>query len=82
MARKSSRSAPAPKGRRETKAKSRRAEGPAAAAAEVEIVEEEKGLGLDDGIVLGTTLLLLVAWILTDYVLGTDYAGKGTGLFG
>ncbi|MAF64210.1 MAG: hypothetical protein CMJ84_00940 [Planctomycetes bacterium] len=49
-----------------------------AAVAEIEVVEEEKGLGVNDGIAIGTTILFLVAILLTDYTLGTEY---GTGLF-
>ena len=53
----------------------------APAVAEVEVVEEGKGMGIDDGMVIMTTVLLIAAFFLVDYVLGTDYA-KGTGLFG
>ncbi|MDP6538367.1 MAG: hypothetical protein QF903_09105 [Planctomycetota bacterium] len=71
MARKASRRS----GRKsETKGRSKKA----AAVAEVEVVEEEKGLGVNDGIAIGTTILFLVAILLTDYTLGTEY---GTGLF-
>lgn len=56
-------------------AKSRKA---AAPVAEVEVVEEEGGMGIDDGIPIITGVLLLVAFIMVDYVLGTDY---GTGMF-
>jgi hypothetical protein len=48
------------------------------AVAEIEVVEEEKGLGVNDGIAIGTTLLFLAAVLLTDYTLGTEY---GEGLF-
>ncbi len=57
------------------KAKSRKA---AAPVAEVEVVEESSGMTIDDGIPIITTLLLLVAILMTDYVLGTHY---GEGLF-
>jgi len=40
---------------------------------EVEVVEESKSLGIDDGIVLITTILLIAAFVLTDYLLGIDY---------
>ena len=56
-------------------AKRRRSAKKAAAAnEEVEVVEESKGLGIDDGVVLGTTLLLVAAFFITDYRLGVDYA--------
>jgi len=41
---------------------------------EVEVVEESRSLGLDDGMVIMTTLLILAAFFLTDYLLGIDYA--------
>ena len=46
----------------------------AAPVAEVEVVEEEGGMGIDDGIPIMTAVLLLVAFILVDYVLGTQYS--------
>jgi hypothetical protein len=49
-----------------------------AAVAEVEVVEESAGLTIDDGIPMITTLLLVAAILVTDYVLGTHY---GEGLF-
>ena len=56
-------------------AKSRRsAEKAEVAVEEVEVVEESKGLGIDDGVVLVTTLLLVAAFFITDYLLGVDYA--------
>jgi len=61
---------------RPSKAKSRKSAAPA--AAEVEVVEEAGGLTIDDGIPILTTILLLVAFVLVDYVLGTDY---GAGMF-
>jgi len=78
MARSRSRSGGGRKGgadSRAPKAKSRKA---AAPAAEVEVVEESSGMTIDDGIPIITTLLLLVAILMTDYVLGTHY---GEGLF-
>lgn len=57
-------------------AKSRRKAAPAAIA-EVEVVEEEKGLGIDDGVVIVTTLCLLVAFLFVDALRGQ----YGTGLF-
>jgi hypothetical protein len=56
-------------------AKSRKA---AAPVAEVEVVEEEGGMSIDDGIPIITGLLLLVAFVLVDYVLGVHY---GEGMF-
>lgn len=38
----------------------------AAATASVEVVEEEKGMGLDEGIVLATTLALVAAIVLVE----------------
>ena len=61
-------------GSRQPKAKSR----VAAPVAEVEVVEESGGLTIDDGIPIITTLLLIAAFFLVDYVLGTQY---GTGMF-
>ena len=60
---------------RESRATSKKA-APAPVAAEVEVVEEGKGLTIDDGIVLMTTVILVIAFFLTDYILGTNY-GKG-----
>lgn len=62
-------------GSRQSKAKSRKS---AAPAAEVEVVEESGGLTIDDGIPIITTVLLLTAFVLVDYVLGTHY---GAGMF-
>jgi len=42
--------------------------------AELEVVEESKSFGIDDGMVIVTTLLLIAAFCLTDYLLGADYA--------
>jgi hypothetical protein len=42
--------------------------------AEVEVVEEGKGMGIDDGVVIVTTVLLIASFFLVDYVLGNDYA--------
>jgi len=56
-------------------AKSRKA---APAPAEVEVVEETGGMTIDDGIPIVTGLMLLVAFVLVDYVLGGQYA---TGMF-
>ena len=41
---------------------------------EVEVVEESKSLGIDDGMVIVTTLVLIAAFVFTDYLLGIDYA--------
>lgn len=57
---------------RDTRARSRKA---APAAQDVEIVEEEKGMGIGDGITIATTLLLIAAILLTDYLLGAHYGG-------
>jgi hypothetical protein len=66
-----SRSRNAGGGSRQSKAKSRKSSAPA--AAEVEVVEESGGLTIDDGIPIITTVLLVVAFFLVDYVLGTQY---------
>ena len=77
MARSRSRGAGARKGGGESRStKSRKKAAPA--VAEVEVVEESAGLSIDDGIPMVTTLVLLVAILVTDYVLGTHY---GEGLF-
>lgn len=47
------------------------------AAQPVEVVEEGKGLGIDDGIVIMSAVLLLIAWLLVDY----DKGRYGAGLF-
>ncbi len=49
-----------------------------APVAEVEIVEEKKGMGIDDGIPILTTIILLVAFLFVDYVRGNLH---GEGLF-
>jgi len=41
---------------------------------EVEVVEESKSLGIDGGMVIVTTLILIAAFVFTDYLLGVDYA--------
>ncbi|HIG11167.1 MAG: hypothetical protein ABGY71_06725 [bacterium] len=47
--------------------------------AEVEIIEDEGGgLGIDDGIPIITSILLLAAFMMVDYCLGQHY---GTGMF-
>lgn len=77
MARSRSRGAGARKGGGEPRStKSKKKAAPA--VAEVEVVEESAGLSIDDGIPMVTTLVLLVAILVTDYVLGTHY---GEGLF-
>ncbi len=64
-------------GRRpQQKATSRKAA--AAPVAEVEVVEEKKGMGIDDGIPILTTILLLVAVLVVDYIRGAKFDG---GLF-
>lgn len=49
---------------------------PGKAVATVEIVEEEKGLGIDDGIIILTTIALLAAFLMLDYHRGKHY-GEG-----
>ena len=61
---------------RAPRAKSRKSgSAPPPAAAEVEIVEDEKGLGVEDGIVICTAVLLVVACLLVDMDMGKY--GKG-----
>lgn len=57
---------------RETKVTSRKA-----ADAPV-VVDDAKGMTFNDGLVIVTTLLLLTAIVLTDYLLGKHF---GSGLF-
>jgi hypothetical protein len=66
--------------RRQTKATSRKAKEPKKAkekAQSAEIVEEGRGLGIDDGVVIATTLLFLAALVMIDRELGVHY---GAGL--
>lgn len=60
-------------GGRPPRATSRKKEAPATAA--IEVVEEGKGLGIDDGIAIVTALLLVVSILLVDYDWGTHYGG-------
>ena len=53
------------KASREARATSKKA-----VVAEVEVVEEKRGLGVGDGLVLATTLTLVAAVLLVDYLLG------------
>jgi hypothetical protein len=57
---------------REVKVTSRMSSGTADAAPE----SDKPGLGYADSIVLVTTVLLLVAFVMTDYLLGHQF-GKG-----
>lgn len=50
----------------------------AAPVAEVEVVEEKKGMGIDDGIPILTAVVLLTAFLFVDYLRGTQY---GEGMF-
>ena len=77
MARSRKKAAPARSGgARGNKATSRKKAAPA--AAEVEVVEESKGLGIDDGIAIITGILILGAFLMTDHFRGTKY---GDGMF-
>ena len=58
-------------GDRKARSKSTRS----APVAEIEVVEEGGGMGIDDGIALVTTLVLMAAVLLVDYELGTHYGG-------
>ncbi len=49
-----------------TRSQSRKAPAPAPAVAEVEVVEEEGGLGLEEGIIVSTTLALVTAIVLIE----------------
>lgn len=62
--------------RAQSKAKSRKAA--PAPAADVEIVEEKKGMGIDDGLPIMTAIILITAFMLVDYMRGTLH---GEGLF-
>ena len=64
-------------GRRQAapKATSRKSAKKAAPVAEVEVVEEKKGMGIEDGLPIMTTIILLAAFLMTDYLLGTEYGG-------
>ena len=59
-------------------AKSRRSKKTEAVVEEVEVVEEGRRLGIDDGMVIITFILIVTAFLLTDYLLGADY---GQGMF-
>ena len=59
-------------------AKSRRSKQTEEVVEEVEVVEEGRRLGIDDGMVIITFLMIVAAFFLTDYLLGTDY---GQGMF-
>lgn len=65
-------------GRAPARSQSRKA-APKAAVAEIEVVEEEKGMGLEDGIVLFTTIALVAAIVLVEIALQKFY---GAGAFG
>lgn len=56
-----------------TSARSRKSSAPA----EIEVVEESRGMGIDDGIIIITTVILLTAALVIDYVAATNY-GEGT----
>ena len=79
QSRKKGAAAPArPATRSESKKPAAKAPRAAAPAASVEIVEEEKGLGIDDGILGLTTIVLLAAFLMLDYHRGKNY---GEGMF-
>lgn len=48
------------------------------ATADVEVVEEKKGMGWESGVVIITTIVLVVAIFCVDYDLGQKY---GQGMF-
>ena len=54
-----------------------RKEKKAAPAAEVEVVEEGKGMGMEDGMVIVTTVILIATCLMVDYHLAS-YFEKGT----
>ena len=70
MARSSRRKAPA-RAERTARTKSKKA----APAQEVEVVEEEAGLGMEDGIIILTAIVLLVAFFFVDYSRGAYQEG-------
>ena len=53
-----------------------RSQSAAAVVDEIEVVEEEGGLGIDDGIVIMTFLLLLAGFLCIDYARGQSH-GEG-----
>ena len=61
---------------RNAQAKSRKEAPQAAAPAEVEVIEEGGGLGIDDGVVIVTAILFLVACLLLDKEMAVNYAGS------
>ncbi len=65
-------------GARGSQAKAKSRKSAPAPVAEVEVVEEKKGMGIDDGLPILTTIILIVAFFFVDYVRGTNY---GEGLF-
>lgn len=75
MAKSKGRSGGSRRGSSKTAAPARKAE---AVIDDIEVVEEEGGLGIDDGIVFMTTLLLLVGFLMVDYNRGKTY---GEGMF-
>lgn len=74
MARRSSRKSSAGSKSRATRSQSRKSSAPA--VAEVEVVEEDRGLGLDDGLMILTAVLLLAGCLLLDYARASHY-GEG-----
>ena len=78
MARSRSRSSGGRKKADDAKGRQAKSRKKAAPVAEVEVVEESGGLTIDDGIPIITGILLIVAFVLVDYVLGSHY---GEGLF-
>jgi hypothetical protein len=50
----------------------------AAPVSEIEVVEEGGGMTIDDAIPIVTGVILIVAFVLVDYVLGAHY---GEGMF-
>ncbi|MDP6384567.1 MAG: hypothetical protein QGI93_00075 [Planctomycetota bacterium] len=54
-----------------------RKEKKAAPAAEVEVVEEGKGMGMEDGMVIVTTVILIATCLMVDYHLAS-YFEDGT----
>jgi len=79
MAQSRKKGAAAPASRPAARSESKKPSGkaaPRAAVATVEIVEEEKGLGIDDGIIVLTTIVLLAAFLMLDFHRGKNY-GEG-----
>lgn len=57
---------------RDSRVRSRQGE---EAKSTVVVVEEQRGLGFADALILGTTVLLIAAFVMMDKVLGVHFGG-------